>query len=195
VTNGISSNNTNASAKTLNALVAIENGAKPTRIVKRSKRSWRYDDGATRLPMVRPSEGKRPRVADRWSFTDELNADSLETFQSWGYVAPGGVVVNYTDGFTIGVVVGSGAEKEQPELPRYIFRWDTEYRNYTIVRDFGLALARRFMRRFWRRVRGVSLMRGDCVAVETGYYDEVEFVRFDHIASKEEFREWLKQFN
>jgi hypothetical protein len=192
VTNGISSNNTNASAKTLNALVAIENGAKPTRIVKRSKRSWRYDDGATRLPMVRPSEGKRPRVevADRWSFTD-----SLETYGSWGYVSPGGVVVNYTDGFTIGVVVGSGAEKEQPELPRYIFRWDTECRNYTIVRDFGLALARRFMRRYWRQVPRAIDLYHDGLVLPAGYDDEEDVYHFDHITSKEEFREWLKQFN
>lgn len=148
---------------------------------------------------VKPKKGKqgvagRVRV-ERSSRWDE--AETLAVYGSWGYVQPGEVVTAHRDFFTLGVVDGSGAMSEATDLPVYQFRYVDDGRNYRVVRDFGLGLARRWARRY---AKSIAMAQGAMAWVDEKHdvfimvwEDDQQAIDFGHIRSKDQLRELIRK--
>lgn len=180
---------------------ADELGIKPSRIAaairaEQAERLLREDEQAERSTRKtkRGVQAERGRTrVDRAREVEEV--ESLATYGSWGYVGPRGVVSNVRDDLTVGVVDGTGAMSEAKDLPVYQFRYVDDGRNYYVCRDFGLALARRWARRYAKAIaeaQGASVWvdeKHDCLTMI--WENDQQEVAFGHIRSKSQLRELI----
>jgi len=134
--------------------------------MQQAKRLLQEDEQAERSTRKakRGKQGLPGRVrVDRAREVEEV--ESLATYGSWGYVGPRGVVSNFRDDLTVGVVEGSGADYEV-DLPKYEYDSVTGRATKRVNRAVVLA---RYWRRFGQRGVRCEVVRIEDVVRLKGY--------------------------